>query len=357
MRHYRRNSDERTRALERALAAGDESAHAPLLAARLRAGDLPRVRLEVLAALDDPVAAQVLERPTSQRVLFHNKRNDTQFEWFNTLQRNRKTEAAFNDLILGAARMVNNLQGNESRGLDLLLGNLARNALAQGPTSVGRRMVAMAEQRLHSEFSVEGEPWDAYRHHMPSVARAFLHFLNSQVREFPRSADASAAGYAVLGAAWNDLRYRAGVPTRKITAWLRRATAVQLREMWGLPAIPPPPHFHQENPRDPVTAEIERVVLGLGCTPYEVNNGLCGEISEHVESAVPGAREFATSSYSVLPGHSWIYYGDRHYDAEAPHGVEEFLDLPIFQRWLAANPDVVLDDWTRATLSWFARRS
>jgi len=32
-----------------------------------------------------------------------------------------------------------------------------------------------------------------------------------------------------------------------------------------------------------------------------------------------------------LPGHIWIYYNGRHYDAERPYGVNNFMDLPYFQ--------------------------
>jgi len=33
-------------------------------------------------------------------------------------------------------------------------------------------------------------------------------------------------------------------------------------------------------------------------------------------------------------GHSWIYYNNKHYDAESPEGVESFWDLPFFIRWI-----------------------
>lgn len=36
------------------------------------------------------------------------------------------------------------------------------------------------------------------------------------------------------------------------------------------------------------------------------------------------------------PDHVWITVYDKHYDAEAPDGVDHFLDLPFFQKRLAA---------------------
>lgn len=33
--------------------------------------------------------------------------------------------------------------------------------------------------------------------------------------------------------------------------------------------------------------------------------------------------------------HVWITTGGKHYDAEAPDGVQSFFDLPFFKRWIA----------------------
>lgn len=35
-----------------------------------------------------------------------------------------------------------------------------------------------------------------------------------------------------------------------------------------------------------------------------------------------------------LLNHSWIYYNKKHYDAEAPNGVDFWYELPIFKRSL-----------------------
>jgi len=36
----------------------------------------------------------------------------------------------------------------------------------------------------------------------------------------------------------------------------------------------------------------------------------------------------------MLTGHYWLYYDGLHYDVEAPYGVSNFWDLPIYQRQL-----------------------
>ena len=35
-----------------------------------------------------------------------------------------------------------------------------------------------------------------------------------------------------------------------------------------------------------------------------------------------------------IPGHVWIYYNKKHYDAEAPNGVNSLWELPIFKKSL-----------------------
>jgi len=96
-------------------------------------------------------------------------------------------------------------------------------------------------------------------------------------------------------------------------------------------------------------------------SPYEINNGDCEEFAMEVLSDLGGYSdntfEFTTENFSDewrviqpgfksdfgelpesvkkeidLPGHVWIYHKDRHYDAEAPDGVKNFLNLPIFKR-------------------------
>lgn len=84
--------------------------------------------------------------------------------------------------------------------------------------------------------------------------------------------------------------------------------------------------------------------------PREINNGSCGDFAEavcdnistalmvDVLDVIPAkswrkAYEKAGSVVKVFGAHTWVtgYYG-RHYDAEAPEGVDNFWELPIYQR-------------------------
>jgi TPR repeat protein len=96
---------------------------------------------------------------------------------------------------------------------------------------------------------------------------------------------------------------------------------------------------------NPVTRMLLDAPTRLGCTPYEINDGLCIDVAEAIDRAVPGAQELALPVASILPGHAWIYYQGKHYDAEAPYGVDHYLDLPIFRKWIEAHPGAFLEPW------------
>jgi hypothetical protein len=35
---------------------------------------------------------------------------------------------------------------------------------------------------------------------------------------------------------------------------------------------------------------------------------------------------------SPLPGHAWVFFHGRHFDAECPQGVRNWRNLPVFRR-------------------------
>lgn len=61
-------------------------------------------------------------------------------------------------------------------------------------------------------------------------------------------------------------------------------------------------------------------------------------ITEYVHERLPensGIQILTTKKLDpkfrkILPGHEWIYYNGRHYDAERPYGVNNLMDLPLF---------------------------
>ncbi|MCK4665996.1 hypothetical protein KAU33_04560 [Candidatus Dependentiae bacterium] len=96
-------------------------------------------------------------------------------------------------------------------------------------------------------------------------------------------------------------------------------------------------------------------------SPYEINDGYCEEFAMDViddlggyskdtfelvseefgdewATVQPGFKsEFGNLPLEVrkefdLPGHVWIFHKGKHYDAEAPDGVKNFFNLPIFKR-------------------------
>ena len=126
---------------------------------------------------------------------------------------------------------------------------------------------------------------------------------------------------------------------------------------------------------------ISKIIRKLGkqyreenkCTLWQINNGQCQNFAEDILAALggygPETYELVTDNFFNIRGedgagaafkdesgkymflnygrlpddinpddffgmgdHEWIYHAGKHYDAETPNGVENFLDLPIFQR-------------------------
>lgn len=81
--------------------------------------------------------------------------------------------------------------------------------------------------------------------------------------------------------------------------------------------------------------------------PYEINNGDCDRFADAVCSKVKGTEVRITEFEDEFEGyhwvgHFWVEYKGKHYDAECPDGVDNFLDLPIFQK---AKVKKGLEDW------------
>ena len=85
-----------------------------------------------------------------------------------------------------------------------------------------------------------------------------------------------------------------------------------------------------------VTETILNLIKEWGVDPYDINNGRCEEFALEVIKQIPEAIDVQTESFdgedTKLPGHVWILYQDKHYDAECPEGVSDWKDLPIFKK-------------------------
>lgn len=84
-----------------------------------------------------------------------------------------------------------------------------------------------------------------------------------------------------------------------------------------------------ESAHDKVLALIRRVKM----TPDDINGGYCEEFAEALERKLPGSFVVSTPLEGNYPPHSFIKYQGRYYDAEAPYGVTDPTQLPIFKRF------------------------
>jgi len=82
-----------------------------------------------------------------------------------------------------------------------------------------------------------------------------------------------------------------------------------------------------------VTAIISDLFSNSECSATEINRGQCEDFMIDLMQRLPdGAIETTVPFDSGLPGHYWVEYQGKHYDSEAPEGVKDWKDLPIFRR-------------------------
>lgn len=105
----------------------------------------------------------------------------------------------------------------------------------------------------------------------------------------------------------------------------------------------------------------------LGCdSPYQINNGWCDEFCRELEDLFKDGRGLEIANFTdyhktgsndtwarnedgeylinfwgkcntslsptLFEYHIWFYFNGKHYDAECPEGVENFMELPIFKK-------------------------
>ncbi len=83
-----------------------------------------------------------------------------------------------------------------------------------------------------------------------------------------------------------------------------------------------------------IAAIIREVLREWGIPPREINSGRCDEFAQEVIMRMGGYRDNLNddASNEGEPGHYWIVYRDKCYDAECPNGVSDHRQLPFFKR-------------------------
>lgn len=92
--------------------------------------------------------------------------------------------------------------------------------------------------------------------------------------------------------------------------------------------------------------DVETAILGLRPLYLQfleevedINAGHCGVFGKDLCSILPGAtRHWNYELDQCAPGgdHCFVRWQNRWYDAEAPEGVDDWRDLPFFQRGRAS---------------------
>lgn len=119
---------------------------------------------------------------------------------------------------------------------------------------------------------------------------------------------------------------------------------------------------------DLVNALVDDYCENIGCTIKQINRGYCDLFAEDLLKDVGGETDtvfllatnpdyseeyaidftnkndkryyenftkFGKNVYKLMKlDHVWLYCNGKHYDAEVPNGVDDFIELPFFQRIL-----------------------
>ena len=73
----------------------------------------------------------------------------------------------------------------------------------------------------------------------------------------------------------------------------------------------------------------------------EINDGTCEDFARDVCGIIPGTSvnwddvypEIEHKKFGISHGiHAFVYYEEKYYDAEAPDGVDNWWELPLFTR-------------------------
>ena len=86
----------------------------------------------------------------------------------------------------------------------------------------------------------------------------------------------------------------------------------------------------------PLPEVARRIVTVYGLYPYDINCGNCDYFASDflfVAGRLGKSGEpLVTPDEEDLPGHCWAFIDGRHFDAEAPDGVTDWRELPIFKK-------------------------
>jgi hypothetical protein len=98
-----------------------------------------------------------------------------------------------------------------------------------------------------------------------------------------------------------------------------------------------------ESAHDKVLALVKRVKM----MPYDINNGFCEEFAEALSLQLPGSYVVSTPLGGDYPPHDFVKYRGRYYDAEAPYGVIDPIELPIFKRVSGSEKQFITNESRR----------
>jgi len=228
----------------------DFEAQVQLFNAMLRSGELEPVQLEILAALNDPVALTLIERPIERPLNFHrlnfhspHAQGEDLRSWLRQIQL-EGSEPWWIDLAIAVTRLA--VLDDLENSVDYLnLPDTPENALAINDYEriagdLGRRVVRIPQ--LLTLFRRKVRRVSESRVNALTVWHELARLLISEAD--PANDVTARAGAlklnSILRKAYGPLSVSRspGLRGRRLHAWLRRGVREICREWWGLPGEP-----------------------------------------------------------------------------------------------------------------------
>jgi len=129
-----------------------------------------------------------------------------------------------------------------------------------------------------------------------------------------------------------------GVPRFTNLGPLSRATEEEVKQFWDVcPESGKEREICRETKFIALKILDEQDFIAACSTLADINGGSCGSVAEFVYRRVDGVEIWEIGNGD----HFWIHYQGKHYDAEAPTGVNEWRRLPIFENRI--QPSIILE--------------
>jgi hypothetical protein len=120
-----------------------------------------------------------------------------------------------------------------------------------------------------------------------------------------------------------------GAPRLTNVGPLSRSTEQEIKDKWNpCPESGKPNEICRTMKKASLAVLEQQGIFAEYETLQSINSGCCNRVASIVVKRVDGVTAMKAGDWD----HVWVEYNGRHYDAEVPTGVDNYKDLPFFNR-------------------------